>query len=106
MRDARPGGYMGLMVTHGLGWALLNLVGEWIEPAEPVAAGVELLLRLAQAMTVGAEVLGDHQVLANLWLFFPLRDVVAMGVWAAGFAVIRLCGGERFVLKDGKLEKQ
>ena len=36
-------------------------------------------------MTVGAEVLGDHQVLPNLWLL-PLRDVVAMGVWVAGFA--------------------
>ena len=52
---------------------------------------------------VGAEVLGDHQVLANLWLL-PLRDLVHMGVWVAGFAGNTIVWrGERFVLRDGKL---
>ncbi len=41
VRDVRPAGYAGLIFTHGLGWALLNRAGEWIEPAEPVAAGIE-----------------------------------------------------------------
>jgi ceramide glucosyltransferase len=60
-------------------------------------------LRLAQAMMVGAEVLGDHQVLPNLWLL-PLCDLVHMGVWVAGFAGNTIVWrGERFVLKDGKL---
>jgi ceramide glucosyltransferase len=54
---------------------------------------------------VGAEVLADHQVLPNLWLL-PLRDLVAMGVWAAGFAGNTIVWrGERFALKGGKLEK-
>ena len=54
-------------------------------------------------MMVGAEVLGDHQVLVNLWLL-PLRDVVAMGLWAAGLTGNTIVWrGERFVLKDGKL---
>ncbi len=106
VRDARPGGYMGLMVTHGLGWALLNLLASGLSPLSLWLLGLSFFLRLAQAMTVGAEVLGDHQVLANLWLL-PLRDVVAMGVWAAGFAGNTIVWrGERFVLKDGKLEKQ
>jgi ceramide glucosyltransferase len=60
-------------------------------------------LRLAQAMTVGAEVLGDHQVLPSLWLL-PVRDVVAIAVWVAGFAGNTIVWrGERFVLKGGKL---
>jgi ceramide glucosyltransferase len=106
VRDARPGGYMGLIVTHGLGWALLNLLASGLSPLSLWLLGLSFFLRLAQAMTVGAEVLGDHQVLANLWLL-PLRDVVAMGVWAAGFAGNTIVWrGERFVLKDGKLEGQ
>ena len=56
-------------------------------------------------MTVGAEVLADHQVLPGLWLL-PLRDMVAMGVWAAGFAGNTIVWrGETFALKNGKLEK-
>jgi ceramide glucosyltransferase len=106
VRDARPGGYLGLMVTHGLGWALLNLVASGLSPLSLWLLGLSFFLRLAQAMTVGAEVLGDHQVLASLWLL-PLRDVVAMGVWIAGFAGHTIVWrGERFVLKGGKLEEK
>jgi ceramide glucosyltransferase len=103
VRDARPGGYLGLMVTHGVGWALLNLVASGLSPVSLWLLGLSFFLRLAQAMTVGAEVLGDHEVLASLWLL-PLRDVVHMGVWVAGFAGNTIVWrGERFVLKDGKL---
>jgi ceramide glucosyltransferase len=50
-------------------------------------------------------VLGDHQVLPNLWLL-PFRDLVAMGVWVAGFAGnIIVWRDERFLLKDGRLHK-
>jgi ceramide glucosyltransferase len=105
VRDARPGGYVGLMVTYGLAWALLNLVASGLSPVSLWLLGLSFFLRLAQAMTVGAEVLGDHQVLPSLWLL-PLRDLVALGVWVAGFAgnTIVWCG-ERFVLKGGRLVK-
>ncbi len=103
VRDARPGGYLGLMVTHGFCWALLNLVASGLSPVSLWLLGLSFFLRLAQAMTVGAEVLGDHEVLASLWLL-PPRDVVHMGVWVAGFAGNTIVWrGERFVLKDGKL---
>jgi ceramide glucosyltransferase len=103
VRDARPGGYLGLMVTYGFGWSLLNLVASGLSPVSLWLLGLSFFLRLAQAMAVGAEVLGDHQVLPSLWLL-PLRDVVAMGVWVAGFAGNTIVWrGERVVLKDGKL---
>jgi ceramide glucosyltransferase len=103
VRDARPGGYVGLMFTHGLGWALLNLLASGLSPVSLWLLGLSFFLRLAQAMMVGAEVLGDHQVLPSLWLL-PLRDVVQMGVWVAGFAGNTIVWrGERFVLKNGKL---
>jgi len=103
VRDARPGGYAGLLVTHGFGLALLNLIASGVSPLSLWLLGLSFFLRLSQAMMVGAEVLGDHQVLVNLWLL-PLRDVVAMGLWAAGLTGNTIVWrGERFVLKDGKL---
>jgi ceramide glucosyltransferase len=103
VRDARPGGYAGLIFTQGLAWALLNLLASGLSPLSLWLLGLSFFLRLAQAMMVGAEVLGDHQVLPSLWLL-PLRDLVAMGVWVAGFGGNTIVWrGERFVLKDGKL---
>jgi ceramide glucosyltransferase len=105
VRDARPGGYVGLIFTHGLSWALVNVLASGLSPVSLWLLGLSFFLRLAQAMTVGAEVLGDHQVLPSLWLL-PLRDVAAIGVWVAGFAGNTIVWrGERFVLSGGKLQK-
>jgi len=105
VRDARPGGYAGLVFTHGLSWAMLNLVASGLSPVSLWLLGLSFFLRLAEAMTAGAEVLGDRQVLATLWLL-PLRDAVAMGLWAAGFAGNTIVWrGERFVLRGGRLVK-
>ncbi len=105
VRDARPWGYAGLIFTHGLGWAVLNMLASGLSPVSLWLAGLSLFLRLAMAMTVGASVLGDHQVLPSLWLL-PLRDLVAMGVWVAGFAGNTIVWREeRFVVRNGKLEK-
>jgi ceramide glucosyltransferase len=104
VRDARPWGYAGLIFTHGVGWALVNAVASGVSPLSLWLLGLSFFLRLTLAMTVGAEVLADRQVLPNLWLL-PLRDMVAMGVWGAGFAGNTIVWrGERFALKDGKLE--
>lgn len=103
VRDARPWGYAGLIFTHGLGWAMLNLVASGLSPLSLWLLAMSFFLRLTLAMMVGAEVLGDHQVLPALWLL-PLRDLVAMGVWIAGFASnIIVWRGERFIVQDGKL---
>ena len=105
VRDARPAGYMGLIFTHGLVWALLNVLASGLSPVSLWLLGLSFFLRLAQAMTVGAAVLGDHEVLPNLWLL-PLRDAVAMGLWVAGFAGDTIVWrGERFALRKGRLVK-
>jgi ceramide glucosyltransferase len=104
VRDARPWGYAGLLFTHGLALALLNVLASGLSPLSLWLLGLSFILRLALAMTVGAEVLGDRQVLPNLWLL-PLRDLVAMGVWVAGFAGNTIVWrGERFLLNGGRLE--
>ena len=105
VRCSRPAGYAGLIFTHGLAWALLNVLASGLSPLSLWLLGLSFFLRLAQAMTVGAAVLGDHEVLPNLWLL-PLRDVIAMALWVAGFSGDTIVWrGERFTLKAGKLQK-
>jgi ceramide glucosyltransferase len=105
VRDARPWGYAGLIFTHGLAWAMLNVVASGLSPVSLWLLGLSFFLRLALAMTVGARVLGDHQVLPSLWLL-PARDLIALALWAFGFAGDTiLWRGQRFRLRRGKLSR-
>jgi ceramide glucosyltransferase len=82
---------------------VLNVLASGLSPLSLWLLGLSFFLRLSLAMTIGAEVLGDRQVLPSLWLL-PLRDLVAMGIWAAGFAGNTIVWrGQRFMLKGGKL---
>jgi len=105
VRCSRPAGYAGLIFTHGLAWALVNVLASGLSPLSLWLLGLSFFLRLAQAMTVGAGVLGDHEVLPNLWLL-PMRDALAMALWVAGFSGDTIVWrGERFTLKAGKLQR-
>ncbi len=105
VRDARPWGYAGLIFTYGFGWAFLNVLASGISPVSLWILGLSFFLRLTLAMVVGAEVLGDHDVLPNLWLL-PLRDVLALGLWAAAFASnVVVWRGERFTVREGILQR-
>ena len=105
VRDARPAGYTGLLFTHALVWALLNAMASGLSPLSLWLLGLAFFLRLTLAMTAGAEVLGDHDVLPNLWLL-PLRDLVASALWIAGFASDTIVWrGERFAVRHGLLHK-
>jgi ceramide glucosyltransferase len=104
VRDARPRGYAGLVFTHGLACALLNVLASGASPLSLWLLAMSFFLRLSLAMMVGAAVLGDHQVLPSLWLL-PIRDIVAMGLWIAGFAGSTIVWrGERFIVKNGLLQ--
>jgi ceramide glucosyltransferase len=103
VRDARPGGYAGLLFTHGFTLAKFNALASGLSPLSLWILALSFFLRLSLAMTVGAEVLGDHQVLPSLWLL-PLRDVTSTFLWIAGFAGNTIVWrGERFTVKRGKL---
>ena len=105
VRDARPWGYVGLIFTHGLSWALLNVIASGASLLSLGLLGTSFILRLSLAMVVGAQVLGDRQVLPRLGLL-PLRDLVASGVWVAGFAGSTIVWrGESYALKHGRLRK-
>lgn len=105
VRDARPGGYVGLVFTHGLSWALLNVVASGLSPLSLWLLVLSFFLRLSLAMAAGVRALADHQVLPNLWLL-PLRDGFAMALWIAGFAGNTiLWRGQRFTVRHGQLSR-
>jgi ceramide glucosyltransferase len=105
VRGVRAGGYVGLVFTFGLLWALLAVVASegalWVWSILVFT----LLLRLAVALTVGWSILGDRQVLKHAWLI-PLRDLVAVAVWIASLGGHTVTWrGDRFNLKNGKLTR-
>ncbi len=103
VRDSRAGGYFGLVFTFGVMWSgLLLLAARGANWAWDIV-GLTLLLRVAVAFVVGKAVLGDGQLLRQLWLL-PIRDVVAAVIWIASFAGHTVIWrGDRFELKAGKL---
>jgi ceramide glucosyltransferase len=103
VRDARAGGYVGLVTTFGLMWGILAVVFAQAAPWSWLALAITVLLRFAVAIAAGKFVLQDRALLRNLWLL-PLRDLVAVGIWAASFFGHSVTWrGDRFELKDGRL---
>lgn len=103
VRDSRAGGYIGLILTFGLMWAIIGLIAGRGAPWSWGVAGMTILLRLAVALGVGKFVLNDQQLLRHLWLL-PVRDLVAVAVWMASFAGHTVIWrGDRFELRKGRL---
>jgi ceramide glucosyltransferase len=105
VRDARAGGYFGLVFTFGILWALLGVAASKGALWSWKALASTLFLRLAVALIVGWNVLRDRQVLKYAWLI-PLRDLVAVMVWIASLGGHTVTWrGDRFNLKNGKLTR-
>ena len=106
IRDARAGGYFGLLFTFGLMWSgLVLLAGRGADWAWEIAA-IAVALRFAVAIAVGKAVLEDRQLLRQLWLL-PIRDLAAVVIWIASFLGHSVTWrGDRFELKHGKLVAQ
>jgi ceramide glucosyltransferase len=105
VRDARTGGYFGLVFTFGLMWALLALAASEGAFWACCTLAVTLVLRFAVALFVGRNVLEDPKVVKNAWLI-PLRDLLAVIVWIASLSGHTVTWrGDRFRLKGGKLSR-
>jgi ceramide glucosyltransferase len=104
-RDSRKLGYAGLVFTYGLPWAMCNLVASGASLSSIALLSLTLLARVALALAVGVGVLGDRQVLRDLWLL-PARDMVALGIWIWSYAGNTVAWrGQHFSLKDGKMSR-
>jgi ceramide glucosyltransferase len=105
MRDSRPAGYAGLLFSYGLAWSILNLLASGLSLPAFALFSLALMFRISLALGVGVGILGDRQVLRDLWLL-PLRDLLALAIWAWSYASDAIAWrDERFVLKNGKLTK-
>jgi ceramide glucosyltransferase len=103
VRDARRSGYIGLVSTFGIPWALLALVAAGGKAWAWLILAAMLLLRTVLGFVVCRSVLQDEEAVERLWLL-PLRDVIAFAVWIASFAGHTVTWrGERFHLKKGRL---
>ncbi len=103
-RDSRRAGYLGLVFTYVLPWALATVLASGFALWSWSLLSVALLARVAVALTVGVGLLRDEQVLRDLWLL-PLRDTFALFFWLWSYASDTvLWRGERFHLKHGVLE--
>ncbi len=105
VRESRPAGYLGLLVTFGFVWASLDVIFARRALWAWILFALTCAMRLATAFVIGTKALRDRQVLRWLPLIF-VRDVIAVIVWLGSFAGNTiLWRGERFRLKNGKLEK-
>ena len=103
VRDARLGGYIGLVSTFGFLWGLLGVLFASGARWAWIVFGIVLVLRILVALAVGRLVLKDRQLIAHLWLL-PVRDLVAVGIWIISFwgSTVKW-RGDRFKLKNGRL---
>jgi ceramide glucosyltransferase len=102
-RDSRKLGYLGLGVTYALPWALMTCIASGFALWSFSLLSVVALARVAVALSIGIGVLGDGQVLRDLWLL-PLRDFFGLGFWAWSFAGDTVVWrGELFRLRKGRI---
>jgi ceramide glucosyltransferase len=105
IRDRRPGGFIGLGVTHVLPWALLACLCSGLAGWSLGLLAAAALLRFAVSAALCTSVLHDEAADLDLWLL-PLRDVIALLVWITSFAGSTVVWrGERFRISGGKLQK-
>jgi ceramide glucosyltransferase len=104
-RDSRRFGYAGMILTYGLPWAILNLIASGASMSSIALLSLTLLARVTVALAVGVGIVGDVQVIRDLWLL-PARDLVGMAIWIWSFAGNTVAWrGQRFALKNGKLTR-
>jgi ceramide glucosyltransferase len=104
-RDSRRWGYLGLGITYCIPWAVLNCVASGFALWSFTLLSLVVLARVAVALTVGVGLLGDAQVLRDIWLL-PLRDFFGLGFWAWSYASDTIVWrGERFHLRNGRISR-
>jgi ceramide glucosyltransferase len=103
VRVVRPLSFFGLIVTHGLPWAV---VAAMVAPGLGIATAylvAYFVLRSAVAWVVGVWGVGD-EVVRRKWWMVPLRDAIHFVVWLAGFVSNRVTwGGIAYEIREGKM---
>jgi ceramide glucosyltransferase len=105
VRASRGWGYLGLLLTFGMPFALIAAIVARGAPWSLALLGVAALTRFVMAYVTARRVMRDRAILRQFWLI-PLRDVFALAIWAAGyFSNSVVWRGDEFTLKKGKLAR-
>jgi ceramide glucosyltransferase len=105
VRDLRKWGYVGVLMTFGLPWAMAAAVCAGGAAWSLALLGVVAAARFASGWLLCAAILDDRRTLRDLWLI-PVRDLVGVAIWFASFGGDTIVWrGERFHLKDGRLTR-
>ena len=103
VRVVRPFSFLGLLVTHGLPWAVLAALvapQSWIGLTYLLGY---LILRTSVAWVAGVWGIQDDVLRRKLWLV-PFRDAIHFLVWLAGFTSNRVTwGGIEYEIRNGKM---
>jgi ceramide glucosyltransferase len=103
MRHAQPWGHFGLLLTHGLPWAIAAAL---VSPSAGVAVAylaAYLVFRLTMAWTVGVWGVKDSLLRRRMWMV-PLRDAFAFIVWLTSFFTRRIeWRGAEFYIRNKRL---
>jgi ceramide glucosyltransferase len=103
VRDARPGGYFGLVFTQPVPWAFLYIVASGLSLFSIVLLLCAMLARMSVAISIGLGSLRDTRVLRDLPLL-PWRDCIGLVLWSWSYAGNTVeWRGERFRVHHGKL---
>ncbi len=103
MRNMRPWGHFGLLLTQGLLWSLAAVA---VHPTMDVAVaflGTYMCLRMAMALSIGSSGLRQRGLWKDLPLI-PVWDAVACALWLTSFTrnSIRWRGADYFI-REGQL---
>jgi ceramide glucosyltransferase len=103
VRNIRPGGHFGMLMTQGLAWAAAAAVAGWQGAVVAAWLGSYLVVRLATGYVIGVWGLGDPVVRRKLWLL-PVHDFFSFFTWLASFTVRRVeWRGLVFTLERGRM---
>ena len=104
-RDSRRAGYLGLLFTFVLPWALATVLASGFALWSLSLFSLALFARVAVALSIGVGLLRDEQVFRDL-VFLPIRDCLGLFFWAWSYASdVVVWRGERFRLRRSVLEK-
>ncbi|MBV9087092.1 MAG: bacteriohopanetetrol glucosamine biosynthesis glycosyltransferase HpnI [Acidobacteriaceae bacterium] len=105
IRDAKPAGYLGLLLTLGIVWSIVALVASRGALWAWALLIANTLLRILTTSST-AKVLEDDRRLSHL-LLLPVRVLFEPIIWAASWLGNTITWrGETFRLRRGKLEKR
>ncbi len=93
-RDSRRLGYVGLLLTFGLPWAIFAVLLAPLSWWSWCTLAAAAALRAAVALKVGIGIVHDRAVWRRLWLV-PIRDLVAFGSGLPALLTIRFTGAEK-----------